>query len=66
MKKLISLVALSALSIVSMADDKSDTTTIFAATCYNSTASFDGKDQACYLFTNPPTYWLDKTKSSVS
>ena len=61
MKKLISLVALSTLSVLSMADSSQDTTTIFASTCYNSTATYNGKDEACYLFANPPTYWLNAT-----
>ena len=66
MKKLISLVAFSALSAVSLADSAEDTTTIFASTCYNTSATFNGKDEPCYLFMNPPTYWLNASQTSVS
>lgn len=66
MKKIFSLIALSTLSTLAMADSSSDTSTIFASTCYNSSAVYDGKDEACYLFMNPPTYWQDSSKTSVS
>jgi hypothetical protein len=58
MRKLITITALSALNIFAMASDSStDTAAVFAQQCYNSTASFNGKDTSCYLFANPPTYW---------
>lgn len=69
MKKLITLIALSTLGVVSMAQNSTDstnTTTIFASTCYNSSAVFNGKDESCYLFANPPTYWLNASQSLAS
>lgn len=66
MKKFISLIALSTLSFLTMADSNEDTVAVFASTCYNTTAAFNGKDESCYLFTNPPTYWLNATQSSVN
>lgn len=65
MKKFISLIALSALSIATMADDTQNHIAIYASTCYDPTATFNGKDESCYLFVNPPTYWLNATQTSV-
>jgi len=49
-----------------MADTAAVQTTIFASNCYNTTATYNGKDEACYIFMNPPTYWLNASETSVS
>jgi hypothetical protein len=36
-----------------------------ASTCYNTSASSAGKDEACFLFMNPPTYWYNATQAKL-
>ena len=65
MKSLITFVACSTLSIISMAaDSKYDTQAIITAQCYNSTQKIDGKDSVCYSFMNPPPYWSTLTTNT--
>ena len=52
------------MNAVTFASTDVDTSAIFAQRCYDKTSVFDGKDSACYLFMNPPTFWYNSAKSA--